>query len=380
MLTRAAVSVRRPLVYGSSVAMVLVLTIGALVVSQRIAASSFDPSGARGVLHGVRRCLATEAPEAAIRLKPYVEIAERRSARHGQAPWWRRDEGSVESAWTEALIAAARALADSRTQRLAVRGRWAELEPVAAAELARAKVEAREAGLGRAEARRVQRAQLRLELAYRLAAAGAYTAAIRAGEECLEQALEVHTSWRALHRRFGEPESLKRWQAWIDAAMAEAARRGIKVVVVDKMRRRLHVYAPDRRRLASFGVELGTEGLRRKLRGGDGATPEGRYRVVEKRSGGQTRYYKALLLDYPNPEDRERFERERRRGAIPSGIGPGGWIEIHGHGGKGRDWTAGCIALRNDDMDRLFDLVSLRTLIVIVGTFGRDPDLEAPTQ
>jgi hypothetical protein len=75
------------------------------------------------------------------------------------------------------------------------------------------------------------------------------------------------------------------------------------------------------------------------------------------------------LLDYPNATDRSRWERERRAGRVPPGAGPGSLIEIHGHGGRGIDWTDGCVALADPQMDRLFDLVPARAAVTIVGTY-----------
>jgi lipoprotein-anchoring transpeptidase ErfK/SrfK len=53
---------------------------------------------------------------------------------------------------------------------------------------------------------------------------------------------------------------------------------------------------------------------------------------------------------------------------VPDGTGPGSLIEIHGHGGTGRDWTDGCVALSNEDMDQLFSRVRVGTPVTIVGT------------
>jgi L,D-peptidoglycan transpeptidase YkuD (ErfK/YbiS/YcfS/YnhG family) len=46
----------------------------------------------------------------------------------------------------------------------------------------------------------------------------------------------------------------------------------------------------------------------------------------------------------------------------------GGSIEIHGHGGRGFDWTNGCVALKNKDMDIVFNMVSGQTPVIIVGS------------
>ena len=110
--------------------------------------------------------------------------------------------------------------------------------------------------------------------------------------------------------------------------------------------------------------------LGRKLRAGDLATPEGRYRVVAKKGPGQSRYHKALLLDYPNEADRRRIAEARRAGELPPGSRPGGLIEIHGEGGLGRNWTDGCVAVSNADMDELFAKVELGAWVTIVGGDG----------
>ena len=105
---------------------------------------------------------------------------------------------------------------------------------------------------------------------------------------------------------------------------------------------------------------------------GDRATPEGRYRIVKKKDVGQSIYHRALLLDYPNAEDRKRFAAAMKRGEIPRASAIGGLIEIHGDGGRGQNWTDGCVALRNSDMDELFARVPVGTRVTIVGGDGSD--------
>jgi murein L,D-transpeptidase YafK len=122
----------------------------------------------------------------------------------------------------------------------------------------------------------------------------------------------------------------------------------------------------------TYDAEIGSNALELKQRQGDRATPEGRYRVVKKKDRGESRYHRALLLDYPNAADRERFAAAKRRGEIPRGAGIGGLIEIHGEGGRGQNWTEGCVALSNRDMDDLFRRVGTGTRVTIVGGDGRD--------
>ena len=133
---------------------------------------------------------------------------------------------------------------------------------------------------------------------------------------------------------------------------------------MEKLRRRC-VVVQNRRVVARYQADFGRNGLADKVHAGDGATPEGRYRVTKKNGG--SRYYKALMLDYPNLEDLAQYSEAKRKGLVPRGRGPGGLIEIHGNGGRESDWTDGCIALRNSDMDELFRTAGVGTPIIIVG-------------
>jgi len=122
----------------------------------------------------------------------------------------------------------------------------------------------------------------------------------------------------------------------------------------------------------TYDAEVGSNALGVKQRQGDRATPEGRYHIVKKKDRGQSRYYRALLLDYPNDADRQRFAAAQRRGEIPRGARIGGLIEIHGDGGRGQNWTEGCVALSNRDLDDLYPRVGAGTRVTIVGGDGRD--------
>lgn len=101
---------------------------------------------------------------------------------------------------------------------------------------------------------------------------------------------------------------------------------------------------------------------------GDQSTPQGVYKVTEKKKDVKTKYYEALLLDYPNSADKIRFDRMKKSGSIPVNTRIGGLIEIHGEGGKGIHWTDGCIALTNKDMDSVYNLCSVGTSVVIIGS------------
>ena len=157
-----------------------------------------------------------------------------------------------------------------------------------------------------------------------------------------------------------------RWQRWVRDTIEGSRARGGPAIIVDKMNRRCHLYRAGGL-VATYAVDLGASPARPKLRAGDRATPEGRYYVTQKRGRGQTAYYKALMINFPNEEDRRRFQEAKRKGWISRRARIGGLIEIHGDGGRREDWTMGCVALRNADMDRLFSQVEIGTPVTIVG-------------
>jgi murein L,D-transpeptidase YafK len=113
---------------------------------------------------------------------------------------------------------------------------------------------------------------------------------------------------------------------------------------------------------------MGPNWIGDKRHRGDKATPEGRYYITKKKKGKDTIYYKALLINYPNDEDRKRYNDDVKRGILSAGQGIGGLIEIHGGGGKGAHWTEGCVALTNAEMDQIFDFVEVGTPVTIVGS------------
>ena len=163
--------------------------------------------------------------------------------------------------------------------------------------------------------------------------------------------------------RYLDRRQVEVWKKWTDETIAESRAKGVVALVVSKLERRLTVYRGGQA-YRSYAVGLGFNGLSSKLHSGDNATPEGRYHILQKIAASQ--YYKALLIDYPNEEDKRRFAREKNRGTIPVTIGIGGDIEIHGGGPD--SLTRGCISMDNDKMDELFALVGVGTPVTIVGT------------
>ncbi len=168
---------------------------------------------------------------------------------------------------------------------------------------------------------------------------------------------------RPILARYTDPQQINQWRRQVDEAIAESKRSGGEAIVVSKLDRELILYRAGKA-VRTYPAGLGFNALADKLRSGDKATPEGRYRVVLKK--GASRYYLALLLDYPNEEDRRQFLQAQRKGRIPANAVIGGLIQIHGGGIEGM--TNGCVALDNQHIKELFDNVEVGTPIVIVGT------------
>jgi lipoprotein-anchoring transpeptidase ErfK/SrfK len=161
-------------------------------------------------------------------------------------------------------------------------------------------------------------------------------------------------------------QDLSKWRRWSDETLSWSRNNNATVIIVDKFAHRLYVYN-DGSLKKEFRTELGPHWIGTKKYRGDSATPEGKYHITKKKSSRQTKYYKALLINYPNDEDQARYNSLVKSGSIPR-RGAGNLIEIHGDGGKGINWTDGCIALTNDEIDRLYDLVNVGTPVTIVGS------------
>lgn len=157
------------------------------------------------------------------------------------------------------------------------------------------------------------------------------------------------------------------WLKMVDHTLNHSKRNKSYAIVVDKLARECILYK-DGKVVDKYRVELGVNWMGDKKQQGDKSTPEGFYTIIAKKNNGQTRFYKALLLDYPNDEDRKRFIQNKKKGVLNPEAKIGNLIEIHGHGGKGIDWTDGCLALKDADMDAIFKLCPVGTKVTIVGT------------
>ena len=166
--------------------------------------------------------------------------------------------------------------------------------------------------------------------------------------------------------RYANRDRISRWQQMAKDTITWSRIHRTSAIVISKADRVLTLYR-NGQKVLSYPVRLGFNGIREKRYQGDGATPEGRYRISIKRGQGQTQFYRALVLDYPNEDDRRRYQLARKTGQIPASRTIGGQIEIHGVENELMAQTLGCVMLDNPQMALLYDRVEMGTPVTIVG-------------
>ncbi len=147
-------------------------------------------------------------------------------------------------------------------------------------------------------------------------------------------------------------------------------------IVVEKKKRNLKLY-DGKKLFKTYKISLGAVPVGDKEIEGDGKTPEGEFYVFTKND--KSSFFLSLGLSYPNKEDAERgikanlitqAEHDEIIRAIDAKEMPlqktklGGEIYIHG-GGCNADWTQGCMALENDEMQEIFDVTAVGTTVLI---------------
>jgi murein L,D-transpeptidase YafK len=152
------------------------------------------------------------------------------------------------------------------------------------------------------------------------------------------------------------------------SALSQSPRSGVAVkadkILIEKGARRLCLLRGEKT-LKSYRIALGRKPEGVKTRQGDNKTPEGVYRIDFRNA--TSHYHRALHISYPNAED--------RAAARKLGVSAGGDIMIHGIGNAwgwvGRfhrlfDWTRGCIAVTNSEIEEIWQLVDDGTEVEIL--------------
>ena len=131
---------------------------------------------------------------------------------------------------------------------------------------------------------------------------------------------------------------------------------------VKKSAQKLYAYFADTFKV--FRISLGASPVGHKVKEGDNKTPEGTYFISYKNPN--SRGYKSLKISYPNEQDRQN--------AKALNVSPGGDIFIHGLWWAEQDpknhwkdnWTRGCIALNNQEIEEIFNHTECNTEITIL--------------
>lgn len=135
-------------------------------------------------------------------------------------------------------------------------------------------------------------------------------------------------------------------------------------ILVEKNSRRMTLLFEDKI-IKTYKISLGKQPIGAKIKQGDNKTPEGKYYIAGRKIKSQ--FHRSLKLSYPNEEDIERAKK--------LGVDPGNHIMIHGvqknHQAlekkyKIRDWTRGCIAVKNHEIEEIWHAVSDGTPIEIL--------------
>lgn len=140
-------------------------------------------------------------------------------------------------------------------------------------------------------------------------------------------------------------------------------------IVVYKGDHRMETYRGETL-IKVYTVSIGSGGDGDKQYEGDRTTPEGRYRINSRHRSDN--FHRFLHISFPDDADVEAFKALEESGGVPEGAGVGSAIGIHGEkeGWEGwphkwSDWTAGCIAVDNDEIEELYRVVEDEAVIEI---------------
>ncbi len=182
-------------------------------------------------------------------------------------------------------------------------------------------------------------------------------------EKMAAQQAALERSRQALESKTDEVAKLQETLAALEEKVFAVRMEPADKVLIEKQARRLTLLSKGEV-IKTYNIALGGNPVGPKERQGDNKTPEGIY-VIDLRNG-NSGYHLSLHISYPNEQDRMR--------ARELGVSPGGDVVIHGikngfsplgasHAES--DWTQGCIAVTNQEMEEIYKLVPNGTLVEI---------------
>jgi murein L,D-transpeptidase YafK len=140
-------------------------------------------------------------------------------------------------------------------------------------------------------------------------------------------------------------------------------------IIIDKSDYELSVY-DEKGWFATYPCVFGNNSLEDKKMEGDRKTPEGVFHIVSKRV--HDKWDRFMALSYPTKDSYEKFNKRKQRGEIPSHARIGGAIGIHGTWPNDdyiidqyKNWTLGCISLKNVDVEELYKYTQPGTKVTI---------------
>ena len=144
---------------------------------------------------------------------------------------------------------------------------------------------------------------------------------------------------------------------------------GTVYLVIDKSDYELNVY-DDKGWFATYPVVFGNNSLADKKMEGDRCTPEGNFRIIAKKI--HDKWDRFMALDYPTKESYEKFRERKLNGEIPESARIGGGVGIHGtwpHDDyiidRYKNWTMGCISMKNQDVEDLYSYLPVGARVSI---------------
>jgi murein L,D-transpeptidase YafK len=134
----------------------------------------------------------------------------------------------------------------------------------------------------------------------------------------------------------------------------------ISKIVINKSERKMMVYDGNDL-LNTYSISLGASPVGEKQSEGDNKTPEGHYSVEAKLGLGVSKYHKALRVSYPSPAQKKMGKSGSN--IMIHGLGP----KYHYFGKFHRfyDWTQGCIAVTDDEIDQIYKATKVGVAIII---------------
>ncbi|MEO6733412.1 MAG: L,D-transpeptidase [Ferruginibacter sp.] len=140
-------------------------------------------------------------------------------------------------------------------------------------------------------------------------------------------------------------------------------------IIVDKSDYELKVY-DEEGWYATYPIVFGSKDLSDKMREGDKKTPNGYFKVIQKKIHPKWSY--ELLLDYPNQSSVQRFNERKQRGILPKNAKIGSGIAIHATRPEEEwtvdnfyNWTDGCVSVKYSEMKDLYSYIPVGTPVTI---------------